>query len=224
MSFFSRWKKEPPKAEEPLDPILAKIEQAARDGASRLDLSNNQLSELPAEITQLTNLSELYLSGNQLSELPAEIAQLTNLSQLYLSNNQLSIPPEILNEGRLNPSAIFEFLAESQPVSQVHSPLQVRRPLNEAKMLLVGQGGVGKTSLVKQLLGDGFDRQELKTEGIAIRPWKVPVNGHNVKLNVWDFGGQEIMHATHQFFLTKRSLYLLVLNARQDEYDNRIEY
>ena len=26
------------------------------------------------------------------------------------------------------------------------------------------------------------------------------------RVNVWDFGGQEIYHATHQFFLTKRSV------------------
>ena len=36
-------------------------------------------------------------------------------------------------------------------------------------------------------------------------------NDERVRLNVWDFGGQEIMHATHQFFLTTRSLYLVVL-------------
>ncbi|MCB0631878.1 MAG: TIR domain-containing protein, partial [Lewinella sp.] len=36
-------------------------------------------------------------------------------------------------------------------------------------------------------------------------------------VNFWDFGGQEIMHATHQFFLTKRCLYLLVLDSRKDE-------
>jgi GTPase SAR1 family protein len=45
-----------------------------------------------------------------------------------------------------------------------------------------------------------------------------------VRLNVWDFGGQEIYHATHQFFLTKRSLYLLVANCRTSEDENRIEY
>ena len=33
-------------------------------------------------------------------------------------------------------------------------------------------------------------------------------------LNTWDFGGQEIYHATHQFFLTNRSLFLLAFNAR----------
>jgi internalin A len=52
----------------------------------------------------------------------------------------------------------------------------------------------------------------------------VHVNSKDVRLNVWDFGGQEIYHATHQFFLTKRSLYLLVCNCRTSEDENRIEY
>ena len=45
-----------------------------------------------------------------------------------------------------------------------------------------------------------------------------------IQLNIWDFGGQEIMHATHQFFLTKRSLYLLVLDSRLTQEENRVEY
>ena len=71
-----------------------------------------------------------------------------------------------------------------------------------------------------------FNPRETKTNGIAITPWTVQV-GHDrddVRLNVWDFGGQEIMHATHQFFLTKRSLYLLVLNAREGEQDANVDY
>ena len=43
-------------------------------------------------------------------------------------------------------------------------------------------------------------------------------------MNVWDFGRQEIYHATHQFFLTKRSLYLVVCDCRTSEENNRIEY
>lgn len=35
-----------------------------------------------------------------------------------------------------------------------------------------------------------------------------------MQLNTWDFGGQQIYHATHQFFLTNRSLFLLVWHAR----------
>ena len=99
-----------------------------------------------------------------------------------------------------------------------------KRPLNEAKVILVGQGAVGKTSLVKRLMTDEFDPEEQKTEGIDIKRWGVKVGRQEVQLNVWDFGGQEIMHATHQFFLTKRSLYLLVLDSRLDEAANRLEY
>ncbi|MEL7316819.1 MAG: COR domain-containing protein, partial [Cyanobacteria bacterium J06559_3] len=46
----------------------------------------------------------------------------------------------------------------------------------------------------------------------------------DITLHVWDFGGQEIMHSTHQFFLTERSLYLLVLNGRQGHEDADAEY
>jgi internalin A len=69
-----------------------------------------------------------------------------------------------------------------------------------------------------------FNPTENKTEGIAIQHWPITVNNQQIRLNVWDFGGQEIMHATHQFFLTKRSLYLLVLDARLGEEENRLEY
>lgn len=36
-------------------------------------------------------------------------------------------------------------------------------------------------------------------------------------MNIWDFGGQEIYHATHQFFLTRRSLYILVADDRKED-------
>jgi internalin A len=97
------------------------------------------------------------------------------------------------------------------------------KPLNEAKLLLVGQGSVGKTSLVKRLIKDYYDPHERKTEGINIQSWVIQANNQFIRLNSWDFGGQEIMHHTHQFFLTKRSLYLLVLDAREDERQNNLE-
>jgi len=97
--------------------------------------------------------------------------------------------------------------------------------LNEAKLILVGRGAVGKTSIVNRLMYNRFDPNETKTEGINITEWKVQLNGkEDARLNIWDFGGQEIMHATHQFFLTQRSLYLLVLNGREGGEDADAEY
>jgi internalin A len=100
-----------------------------------------------------------------------------------------------------------------------------KRPLLEAKLILVGRGAVGKTSLVNRLIHNTFD-QVKKTEGIKITRWDVPLpnSQDQAHLNVWDFGGQEIMHATHQFFLTRRSLYLLVLSGREGDADQAAEY
>ncbi|WP_420640976.1 COR domain-containing protein [Candidatus Leptofilum sp.] len=188
---------------------------------TELFLFENELTEIPPEIGQLADLKELYLHNNRLTAIPPEITQLTKLQQLYLHNNpDLPIPPEIVAQS-YNPQAILDYLREQQEAPA--------RPLNEAKLILVGQGGVGKTSLVKRLLGQEFDEAEAQTEGINIETWSLDVNRSQqgivpISLNIWDFGGQEIMHATHQFFLTKRSLYLLVLDARQGEDEGRVEY
>jgi internalin A len=42
-------------------------------------------------------------------------------------------------------------------------------------------------------------------------------DGDTVAAHLWDFGGQEVMHATHQFFLSQRSVYVLLLNSRNDD-------
>ncbi|MGD1853604.1 MAG: COR domain-containing protein [Leptolyngbyaceae cyanobacterium] len=183
---------------------------------SALYLSDNHLRDLPESIGQLQNLLALNLRANKLRSLPIEINQLRSLSALYLEENpSLLIPPEILNKSD-EPAKIINYYLRGQA--------EPTYPLNEAKVLLVGEAKVGKTSLIKRLIDGTFDTYENMTEGINIRKWSIVANNQKVKLNMWDFGGQEIMHATHQFFLTRRSLYLLVLNARQDDEGNRVEY
>ena len=194
---------------------------------TKLLLGQNQLTALPSEMGDLTNLTELYLDGNQLTELPPEIGNLTKLTRLDLHDNPgLNIPPEILGPTwndeitkrakPTSPQAIFDYYFRLQT--------EQTRPLNEAKVILVGQGSVGKTSLVRRLIDGTFDEHEDKTPGINIRSWPIPIGDDTIRLNVWDFGGQEIMHATHQFFLTRRSLYILVLDSRISEVENRLEY
>ena len=189
-----------------------------------LYLYNNRLSQLPDSLAHLTQLTYLELGFNELSEIPRLLTELRDLKHLGLEgNDRLPIPPEILEDGHA-PSILryIEQLAGDE----------VKRPLNEAKMLLVGEGQVGKTSLVDMLLTGQADAKRKQTDGVEIRRWAVrpisregaPADNGTVQLNIWDFGGQEIMHATHQFFLTKRSLYLVVLNAREGETRGRLDY
>jgi GTPase SAR1 family protein len=170
-----------------------------------LYLGRNQLSALPPEIWQLSNLKRLYLRSNRLSALPPEIWQLSNLTRLYLEGNPLTFPPQEIVEG--GTKAVLTYLREA---------LHTQQPQWVSKLLVVGEGGVGKTSLLKVLLGEPFNPQESTTDGIDIRTLKFfhpPQPKVMMQLNTWDFGGQQISHATHQIFLTNRSLFLLVWNA-----------
>ena len=205
---------------------------------TKLSISRNQLTSLPPEISELKNLTELYVSRNQLTSLPSEIIELKNLTKLDMSENQLtSLPPEILeldleiewvNGWKSNVIFVNENPFENPPVEIIKQGRKAvvnyfksledeGEPLNEVKVLLVGDGCAGKTSLVKRIFGEEVDGNEPQTQGINIRKLVVANGEREIKANFWDFGGQEIMHATHQFFLSKRSLYILVLDGRRDE-------
>jgi internalin A len=202
-----------------------------------LNLTDNLLTKLPPEIGQLIKLTSLYLIDNKLTELPEEIGLLTNLIHLNLRDNRLeSLPEEI---GKLRKLKSFHLRAN--PLSEVPPEVvknggpavlayyrqrlaQQTDYVYEAKLLLVGEGGAGKTSLAKKITDPEYQLKlecdvnpERSTQGIDVLRYDfVHPSGKPFRVNIWDFGGQEIYHATHQFFLTKRSLYIIVADTRQD--------
>jgi internalin A len=193
----------------------------------RLFLTGNQLTQLPERIGDLTQLERLDIDENQLAELPESLKKLKSLEELYLHENALlGIPSEILGATWREIGDGEKQAAKANDILDYYFKVRGgKRPLNEAKLILVGRGAVGKTSLVNQLVHNRFDGSEKKTEGIKITEWNIQLHKkEKVRLNVWDFGGQEIMHSTHQFFFTKRSLYLLVLNGREGGEDADAEY
>ena len=188
---------------------------ASLTNLNSLDLSGMGLTSVPPEVFRLPSLKRLNLVGNRLRELPWQVTQCPleifwtphgQTGGLFVGGNPLeSPPPEIVHSGM-------------EAVQSYFQSLQGRhKPIDEVKVLLVGDGGAGKTSLVKRLLGREFDEHESQTHGINIEDFTILSRGKRLKVHFWDFGGQEIMHATHQFFLSKRSAYLLVLDGRKDE-------
>ncbi|MEO1259271.1 MAG: COR domain-containing protein [Bacteroidota bacterium] len=161
------------------------------------------------------------MEKNFIKEIPKKILQYNltlrlesgmNDGSIYLEDNPLvTPPPEIIEQGN---KAIRTYL---ENLEKKATP----KTLNEVKVILVGEGASGKTSLVKRLLDQNFDAKEKQTHGIRITKKAFKIKRENLKVNFWDFGGQEIMHSTHQFFLTKRCVYVLVLDSRKDE---RAEY
>ena len=202
-----------------------------------LDVGDNQLTGLPREIFKLTRLQTLKLQGNQLTELPTDIGKLGSLQQLDLQRNKLNALPWglatlLFNGLSLHVSAnplrepFPELLGRGpRAVAAYLRSLEDAMPQFEAKLLLIGEGNVGKTSLVAAIRGEPFIENRPTTHGIEIRPLTMP---HpeidvNITMRAWDFGGQEVYRITHQFFFSRRALYLLVWNAREGQEQNEVE-
>ena len=191
---------------------------------TRLNLQGNRLTSVPATIGQLTNLVELYLGNNQLTAVPETIARLTNLTRLDLDGNEhLSSPPqEIQAQGT---EAVLAFLRALAASSATEPATESSIERWASKILIVGEAMVGKTSLVKQLFGETFDPREPQTHGLRVRSLLLshPERaGVEMALDVWDFGGQLEYRATQRFYLTDRSLFVLVWNARARADDGKV--
>ncbi|HWB07453.1 MAG TPA: COR domain-containing protein, partial [Verrucomicrobiales bacterium] len=219
---------------------------------TQLYLPCNQLTALPPEIGRLTSLGYLFLDGNKLTALPPEIGQLKDLTHLSLSSNQLfTLPPEIgmltslshlfLHENEslgIDPAVLGPAMEDvfEENRKEPAAPRDILnyyfnlvgggdRPLNEVKLLLLGRGGSGKTATVNRLLGRGFVPGTDETLGIDITDWRVGCPGGDpVLVHAWDFAGQTVAHGLHAFFMSHRSVYLLVLSGREQTAQEDAEY
>lgn len=183
----------------------------------RLDATNNLIADLPLFDANET-LEKIYLGNNIIHDLTPLKKLIENGVKIKkkdkehpnLSLNPLTIPPpEIVDKGN---SSILNYFSEIV--------IQGSEEIFEAKLLIVGEGGVGKTSLARKMENSNslLPEEDESTMGINVRQLQVMKMPHGKPflLNIWDFGGQEIYHSTHQFFLTHRSLYILVDDTRKD--------
>ncbi len=187
-----------------------------------IGFSGNGITELSSRIESLRDLKLLFLDDNQLSKLPRALRGLERLEALFLhGNDALGLPAEVLGpswkesaDGKLaaRPADILNFYFESQAAKATGT----LNPIHEIKVMLVGRGGAGKTSLRRFFLGQTHDPKEPETPGIALDKFTTLCNQEQITVHLWDFAGQEITHALHQFFLTQGSIYILVLDPRSN--------
>ncbi len=170
-----------------------------------LESSMNGLTALPQKLGQLTQMRELNLFKNQLSDLPPSLAKLEHLLFLSLDDNPLN--PELAVAYKQGIEAVNIYL-RAKAASQIF--------LDEAKLILIGEGAVGKTCLMDALLDDPWQEHDT-THGIKIKQVKItdPDSGKEITLNGWDFGGQPVYRPTHQLFFSAPAVYLVVWKPRE---------
>ena len=212
-----------------------------------LNLGGTELIELPESIRNLINLQKLNLSGTRIIKLPEWIGELKSLKRMDLDYTILKkLPKSLLNLDLLykqerffisNGINLYQTQLTQMPISlfmQDRSLIKAyyeeeRKLINESKVILLGDGGAGKTYLVDRILNNGEKlprtHEPDTTTGILIRDYPMKMeNGSLMSVRFWDFGGQQIMHSMHRCFLTSRSLYVVLLDARNDTQDFQAYY
>jgi small GTP-binding protein len=68
------------------------------------------------------------------------------------------------------------------------------------KVILVGDGNVGKTSLVRRYCSGKFEESRVMTIGVDFQIKKLKLGSEEIKLSIWDMAGQEQFHFVREGF------------------------
>ena len=197
---------------------------------------------LPSEVVFPVGLKKIWIYGQPMTKLPDSIRHIKNLRSLRLFGLMLDELPDWLPDLGIPfgtngitiravevPGVDMSIFYESDEV--IRQWFADRRKedgadLNEAKVIFLGDGEAGKTHTITRLLDDGkpIDFQEGATPGIVIRDKEYDIGDRRVQVHYWDFGGQEILHSMHRIFLTGRTLYVVLVNARDNTQNDRARY
>ena len=207
-----------------------------------LDVSSTQVQDL-SPLKSLPSLTTLDVSYTQVQDLRPVLAfdrlrtlylwgvaraPLETLRQILTNNPHLrtldcseveSVPSEILSRNAYDNCLprLRSYLAEVEGGTEEET---------ELKVVLLGNGGVGKTQLCRRLRGEEPDFKIKSTHGVQL--WReqleLEVGGEakTYSINWWDFGGQDIYHGTHALFLRTRAVFLLLWHPdleNNDEYE-----
>lgn len=202
-----------------------------------LDLRFNNIIDI-TPLKNLLTIETLILTDNPIQELPEWITDFdqkikwielgaTTFARIgiFLFNTIMISPPgEIIRQGKEKIRNYFKQMDE-----------QDEDFLFEAKLLILGEPGAGKTTLARKIKHSAAPLPDEKetTKGIDVHQYHFPIfsedfpqfqfpekiQNRKFYLNLWDFGGQEIYKATHRFFLNERSLYALVADSRNEDTD-----
>ena len=208
---------------------------------------SEKIKSLPHSIERLDNLRELDLSNTGVVTVPAAIFSLKHVERIGLVNLKLDeLPKEITRfrydinytEGTMTHLSHGVFIKgislKKQPASIFYQKKELINkyfsypiiPVNETKVVFLGDGDTGKSYTIKRLLNDckKANYKTSMTRGIDIYVKKIIKEKYSYKIHFWDFGGQQLYESMHRCFLTNRTCYVVTVSKRRGEPYSRAEY
>jgi len=176
-----------------------------------LDCSNTQVSDLEP-LVDLQTLKTLECINLKISEFPRKLLFSEILQKLDLRYASIpGIPEEAFSSDKETDN--YNCL----PALRAHVlDLEVEAiPINSVKILVLGNGGVGKTQLCRHLAGEAFDPTVPSTHGISWRTIPAYSEG-DATYYLWDFGGQDIYHSAHTLFMRTAAVFVVLWTPEQE--------
>jgi internalin A len=176
-----------------------------------LDCSNIQVSDLEP-LVNLQTLKTLECRNLKISEFPRKLLFSEILQKLDLRGASIpGIPEEAFSSDKDDP--YYNCL----PAFRAHVlDLEVEAiPINSVKILVLGNGEVGKTQLCRHLAAEAFDPSVPSTHGIALRTI-APASDGDATYYLWDFGGQDIYHSAHTLFMRTAAVFVVLWTPEQE--------
>ena len=202
-----------------------------------INLSHNKINDISAlkEVNKYL-LKSIDIQHNKIETYPLFL--LGKIGKKRITGNPLKHPPMgIIRQGEHAILKYFEDLEKKgiEPLETIveDNTQTISNPsqnlyLHEAKLIFIGNGEVGKSSIRTKLMDREAALPKYSTHGIDTFEWiiKVEHEGEDIdfKLNIWDFGGQGEYRAIQQFFCTRNSIYVYVTSYDDQEINNRDEY
>jgi len=178
-----------------------------------LDCADTPVRDL-TPLNDLPNLRTLVINGCQLDDLPQSVVESELLEHLALHETTIpGIPQEVLSDAPY--SDCLRTLR-----AHLHDLKAGSEPIREAKLVVLGNGRVGKTQLCRHLRGLPFDEAISSTHGITVTSERWGNGDDGETLNIWDFGGQDIYHGAHTLFMKTNAVFLIVWHP---DFENSVE-
>ncbi|KAL6112664.1 lrrk1 [Pungitius sinensis] len=210
LAFLNTWTRRDPDP----DPVCSiEFPIILRDSLEVLFLNDNQLECVPKSVCGLHSLGELYLSNNPgIRELPAELSQLSNLWQLDIEDlNITNVPQEVQKEGATSVLAFLRAqLRKAEPFKLLK--MLLIGPPRQGKTALLDALQTGR------VVPFNPTECSISTSTWELdKPNAGKNSKDSVAFNVWDIGGQASMSTVNQCFFTDKALYVVIWNLALGE-------
>lgn len=205
-------------------------------------LNNNEISVVES-LTDVEYLEELYLSNNNIRTViflqplkniktidlhQNDIRDLRPLEELIskigIENNKWKIDTLNIAQNPLEyPALDIVNLGKEAVLSTLQDIKKLGRYINkDIKVILVGNSEAGKSTLVKYLDAEKYlDKKHGATLWMAEKTikskYKIELLGDTCTLHLFDFGGHDYYHDTHQLFYSSNTIYILLWDAKTNE-------